>query len=291
MTTATLRSARGFDLGVAKAWPLWLGFAALALPTLFTLAQQSWPREDGAHGPIILAAGGWLLARELPQLRERAAPAPLWLALGLMVPALAAYVFGRAFDLLTLQVGGLYGAGLAILLAKFGPKALLGVWFPVFYLTFAIPPPGELMSSMTTPLKHFVSFVVSGGLGALGLPVAREGVTLIVAQYQLLVEDACSGMNSLFGLTAISLLYVYLRRGSSLAYSLVLCAFITPVAVAANVIRVAILVLLTYFFGDAVAQSFLHVTAGLLLFVTALSLVFAIDQGLERLWPKISARS
>ena len=47
----------------------------------------------------------------------------------------------------------------------------------------------------------------------------REGVTIRVAQYQLLVEDACSGMNSLIGLTAISLFYIYLLRGSSIRYA------------------------------------------------------------------------
>ncbi len=58
----------------------------------------------------------------------------------------------------------------------------------------------------------------------LGVPVARQGVTIFVDQYQLLVEDACSGMNSIVGLIAVSLLYIYLMRGSSWRYSFFLSA-------------------------------------------------------------------
>jgi hypothetical protein len=42
-------------------------------------------------------------------------------------------------------------------------------------------------------------------------------------------------------------------------------------------------VLLTYFFGDAVAQGFLHMAAGLFLFVTSLLLVFAVDNLMSRI--------
>lgn len=51
----------------------------------------------------------------------------------------------------------------------------------------------------------------------------------------------------------------------------------------ANIIRIVTLVLLTYFFGDAVAQGFLHMAAGIFLFVTALLLVFAVDNLMSRL--------
>ncbi len=43
-------------------------------------------------------------------------------------------------------------------------------------------------------------------------------------------------------------------------------------------IRVLVLILLTYHFGEATAQGFLHDAAGLLMFSVALLTVFAIDQ-------------
>ena len=72
---------------------------------------------------------------------------------------------------------------------------------------------------------------------------------MTVGPYQLLVEDACSGMNSLIGLIAITLFYIYLLRNASWRYSAFLVALIIPIAIMANVLRIITLILLTYFFG------------------------------------------
>ena len=131
--------------------------------------------------------------------------------------------------------------------------------------------------------------MATDGLQVFGIPIFRQGVTLIVAQYELLVEDACSGMNSLIGLTAITLFYIYLLRNASWRYSLFLVTLVIPIAIVANVLRIVILVLLTYFFGNAVAQGFLHETAGLVLFATSLMLVFLIDSVVSPLLRRRSA--
>jgi exosortase len=159
-------------------------------------------------------------------------------------------------------------------------------WFPFLYLAFVIPPPEYVLVHLTAPLKQFVSMVSTDWLAAFGLPVAREGVTIFVAQYQLLVEDACSGMNSIIGIIAVSLLYIYLTRGSSWRYSLLLTSFAVPIAIVANILRIMTLILLTYFYGDEVAQGFLHYTAGFFLFALSLLLVFSLD----RLFGVVGAR-
>ena len=258
-------------------WPLVVGGAVLAVPTVARLGEQVWSKESGAHGPIVLVTGLWLLWRKLPEMRESATPGAWWLTMLMMIVALPLYVFGRAFDFISLEVVGLYGVAIAMMHALFGLPVLLKNWFPLLYLAFLIPPPGWLMDGITAPLKLFVSYVTTAGLQLFGIPVFREGVTLMVGPYQLLVEDACSGMNSMIGLVAISLFYIYLLRNASWRYSLFLVFLVIPIAVIANIIRVATLVLLTHFFGDAVAQGFLHMAAGLLLFTSALLLVFLVD--------------
>lgn len=266
--------------------PLVVGLAALAIPTVITLGEQVWSKEAGAHGPVLVLTGAWLLWRKAADFKAHGKLGNgLLTTLGLAV-SLTLYVFGRAYDFISLEVAGLCGVGLSILYARVGMRAILRNWFPLVYLAFIIPPPLWLMDSLTAPLKTFVSFVTTGGLQMVGIPVFREGVTLSVAQYQLLVEDACSGMNSLTGLVAISLFYIYLLRGASWKYSLILVCFVIPIAVFANIIRVTVLVLLTYFFGDAVAQGFLHMAAGLLLFTSALLSIFLLDSLLSRAFLK-----
>ena len=265
-------------------WPIAIALIVLAVPTFISLGAQVWSTEAGAHGPIVFATGIWILARRTQELRDHARPGQPWLTTAGILVSLGLYIFGRAYDFISLEVLGLYGVCVSFLNAYFGVSALVRIWFPLLYLGFIIPPPGWAIDYLTVGMKEFVSMMSTEVLQLFGIPISREGVTLRVAQYLLLVEDACSGMNSLVGLVAISLFYIYLLRNASWKYSIGLTVLVIPIALLANMIRIIVLVLLTYFFGDGVAQGFLHSVAGLFLFATALILVFAIDNILARIF-------
>ncbi|MEY3658368.1 MAG: exosortase [Pseudomonadota bacterium] len=257
---------------------LLFGLAALLIPTLVAVATQYWSREAGVHGPIILATGIWLFLRQRKTLMALRAPGHLWLAGGGFLVLLPLYVFGRAFDYLSIEVAALLGIMLTVFYLYFGGRAVRHLWFPILYLGFLIPPPGWLIDAMTGGLKTFVSVTATQILGVMGYPVARIGVTLYVAQFQLLVEDACSGMNSIVSLTSVSLFYIYLLHATSWRYAVFLTCWILPIAIAANILRVLILVLITYHLGNEAAQGFLHNTAGMVMFVVALLGIFAVDR-------------
>jgi exosortase len=281
MPTAPAARVRSPSPSYLDSWPLLAGFAVLAIPTAITLAELDWTRENGAHEPIVLAVSCWLFWRQWPQARSAAVLGHWAPTLLLLLIALPTYVFGRAYDFPTLEAAGLFGAGLALLHARFGLAVIRALWFPILFTAFAIPPPQALLDTLTAPLKELVSYLATSSLALLGLPVARQGVVIFVAQYQLLVEDACSGMNSLVGLTALSLLYGFLSQGQSLANSAFMIILAIPAAIAANVARVALLVLVTYVFGDAAAQGFMHFAAGIVLFSIALLLIFATDKAVR----------
>ncbi len=261
-------------------WLMVLGLCALVGPTLVSLAQQYWSRENGVHGPIVLATGLWLLWRARAVLVQLQQPGRPLIGGGLIAVMLPLYVFGRAFDFLSLEVAALLGVLGSVFYLYFGRHAVRHIWFPLVYLGFLVPPPGWLIDAVTAGLKSFVSIVSTQLLALAGYPVARIGVTLYVAQFQLLVEDACSGMNSLVSLTSVSLFYIYLLHASSWRYALFLTCWILPIAILANIFRVLVLVLITYYWGNEAAQGFLHNSAGLAMFVAALLGIFAID----RIW-------
>lgn len=261
----------------ARWWPVALGFTALAAPTLISLGRQTWSTEAGMSGPIVLATGFWLLWRTWLEARPPVAPGralPGFVALAL---ALALYAVGRAFDFISVEVGAIWLAGIAAGYLLAGGAAMRALWFPLFYLAYVVPIPGAILDRITAPLKTFVSWAATGLLDTLGYPIARSGVTLFVAQYQLLVEDACSGLNSLVSLSAISLFYIYIRHATSWRYMLFLLLWILPIAVFANIVRVVALVLITYYLGNEAAQGFLHSTAGMMMFLAALIGIFLID--------------
>jgi exosortase B len=269
--------------GWGFSWPrlstllLIAGLLAVALPTLFSLAAGPWSKDTGIHGPIVLATGAWLIWRRWDEAKAEAKPGNSGIAFALLAFALAVYIFGRAFDFISLEVFALLGIAITIAYGFVGMQVLQRFWFPILYLMFLVPMPGWFLDQVTAPLKEFVSYAAETLLSGAGYAIVRQGVILFVDQYQLLVKDACAGLNSLFSLTAISLFYIYLRHNASWRYALFLVLWIIPIAIFANLVRVITLVLITHYWGEAAAQGFLHNSAGMLMFVAALLGIFALD--------------
>jgi len=266
-------------------WPIIAGFALMALPALITLASQEWSRESGVHEPLVIATGAWLIWRDLQNLKSLIKRGSPLVTAAILVPSVLIYIFGTAFDFLVLEAAGLYGTGLACTYDVLGGAVMRRLWFPLFYLVFALPAPGWALDQATAPLKQLASTLSTQLLQQFGVPIVREGVTLFIAQYQLLVEDACAGMNAILGLTSLGLFYAYLQHGASWRYCAALAVFIIPIALLANVVRIIILVLLTWQVGDEAAQGYLHGTAGLVTFGTGLLLAFALDSLLSKFRP------
>jgi exosortase len=270
-----------FAQPIGTRWPMVLGLLAMSVATIARLGSQTWSTELGSHGPFVLATGLWLLSRAGLKVRRDADHGEiLWLMAS--AATWAVYIFGRAYDFLSLEAAALYLSFLIASFMLFGAAEVRRNWFPFLYMAFLIPPPGWVMDQLTAPLQVLVSYGAVSLLQALGYPIARDGIVLNIAQYQLQVEDACAGMNSLTGLIALSLFYVYFIHRASWRYSLLLAALIIPVAIFVNFLRVVALIIVTYYWGDAAAQGFLHLTAGILLFVLALGTMFLLDSLLQR---------
>lgn len=255
---------------------LFLGLLSLVIPTVWSLATQLWNKSDQEHGPILIIMFSWVLYRELPKLQALPDKGKFW-GWFLVVPALLAYMLGRSQQIWLLEIGAFIPllAGCSVL-AK-GENGLRPLFFPLLMLLFAIPLPGGLVDLLTTGLKQHVSVMAESVLYSVGYPIARSGVTLTIGAYQLLVADACSGLNSLFSLFAIGLLYLYIQQYTNRSRNLLLLLVIAPIAIFANLVRVMVLVLLTYYGGEELGQGFLHGLAGILLFVSALLTLFLFD--------------
>ena len=77
---------------------------------------------------------------------------------------------------------------------------------------------------------------------------------------------------------------------ASWRYSLLLLALVLPIAIIVNIIRILALIAITYRFGDAAAQGFLHSTTGLVLFAAALLLIFGLDSLIGRILKRRTAQ-
>jgi exosortase B len=261
-------------------WPVWLGLAALFLPTFASLFSGAWIGEEQAHGPMIFGLALWLIYRKWPQVRALP-PASSLTGWPLLVLGLMLHLLGRTQHILMFEIGAILLVLAATVLVKCGARALRVLWFPFFFMLFMVPLPSEFVAAVTMPMKMAVSWVTEHILFAAGYPIGRSGVILQIGQYQLLVADACAGLQTLLTLEALGLFYLNLMRHPSAFRNVGLAFLIVPISFSANVIRVIVLTLITYHFGDAAGQGFLHGFAGMVLFLTALALILAVDSGLQ----------
>jgi exosortase len=279
-------AARTAQLWADWRWalPLVAGFLAMALATLQGIAAQSWSTEQGAHGPIVLALALWLTVRSWPAMVACAVPGRPRIGVALLVPALLLYIAARVVGSIVIESAALYLVFIASLYLIVGARAMRIAWFPIAFWLFVLPPPGSWVATATQPLRLQLSELSVWGLSKLGYPVARSGLNIIVDQYHLEVKAACGGLNSMISLTAMGLFYAHLRQNSRIGYNLVLIAGIIVMAILANLVRVTLVILMTYHLGQAAAEGFLHQFAGLTMFAVAMGGVLLLDEVLSRTW-------
>ncbi|PXW81376.1 exosortase B [Nitrosomonas sp. Nm84] len=268
---------------IALEWsPILLGLFALYVPTFYGLFNGLWATEEQAHGPIILFLALWLIYRRWPEMisksESKSNSVSGWI---LFLIALFFYIIGRSQQILVFEMGSFIIVLAAILLIKRGNSALKVMWFPVFFLLFMIPLPSQLVSLLTMPMKMAVSYAAEHILFWANYPIARNGVILQIGPYQLLVADACAGLQTLLTLEALGLFYLSLVHHASVFRNVTLAILVVPISFTANVIRVIVLTLVTYHYGDAAGQGFLHGFAGMVLFISALILILGVDTLLQ----------
>ena len=205
-------------------WPALLigSFFAAYIPTIRGLIDGPWQTEQEGHGPLIIAASLFLVWQSRDRLRAApvtSAPAAGWsvLSFGLLLMFLA-----RTQDVLAVETLSIIPVVAGCILISAGWSVFRILAFPVGFLLFAVPAPDWLIDSATVPLKVLISDLVTRVLYAAGYPVAQNGVMIMIGSYQLLVKDACSGLNSIFALSAIGVFYAYAFRRDQKIRSLIL---------------------------------------------------------------------
>ncbi|WP_342617507.1 exosortase B [Rhodoferax sp. GW822-FHT02A01] len=268
--------------GMLAFLPVVVGLVVMYGPTLYDLLSGPWSQDEQMHGPIVLAISVWLMQRNwstMVQASENGSPSAWgWPVLAI---ALLLYALGRSQGIGFFEVGSFIWMLMALLLLMRNGTALKKQWFALFFMLFMIPLPSSIVDLVTMPMKMAVSYVAEHVLYWAGYPIARTGVVLQVGQYMLMVADACAGLHTLLTLEALGLLYLNVVRRDSTFRNIGLALLIVPISFTANVIRVMALTLITYHFGDAAGQGFLHGFAGMVLFMSALLLIIGFDTALQ----------
>ena len=266
------------------------GWLALFGPVYIDYAGGAWTREENGHAPFLLAicaGAAWAILTGKTSF-SLASKAEFVVGVIMLVAGLSVYAIGRAGEIDVMTSAAQLPIAVGVVVSVFGWRGARRLWFPLAMLFYLIVWPGWAIDAATAPLKRFVSASVSEMLFASGLPVAHTGAIISAGPYELLVADACAGLNSLIALTAVGAVYLYVARRQSWKTNLAVVLAMAPIAILANILRVALLVLITYYWGYDAGQSFLHETAGLLMFAIALLGVFVVDAVAARIWERRS---
>ena len=264
---------------------LWAAALVWLAPSVLMLARLQWSTEQGAYGPVILVTGLGMLVVLHRRHRLLARRGRTGLAAVIMAVAGLVHAFAWAAGILALLVATAWVGLVALLYGYWGRALMRRLWFPLLYLLFLIPPPYAIMGPLTRGLKLWVAATAVHLVGAAGVETAVSGDAVFVDQYELLVEAACSGMNSIVGLAAVGLFYLYGRHQDDVARLGTVAVLIVPIAMLANLLRVATLLWLVHAFGDAILGTLLHPVVGIAMFVAAMAMLAAADALVGTLGP------
>jgi exosortase len=262
-------------------WPrcAWLFGAALAIlygPAWLKTAKMWFHEETYSHGVFIFPVSIALLYLQRRQIQQ-AAPRPSMWGLLPLSAALTVQVFSHLLQIYSLEIWSLLLALYGVALLVHGRALWRIVWFPVLFLIFSFPVPGPLLA----PVRQWIQEVSTTGavqvMRGAGYTILQIGNQIEIPGFSLEVAEVCSGYKKLIALLAFSMLYGYLFDIRPAQRALLVLAAV-PIAVLANVLRVAGLIAVTSA-GGARALEIAHNWGELVALLIAFSLFVLVGKG------------
>lgn len=260
------------DLRSGKLWKV-LGVLCLAgivyaYHRTFDFWWMQWWRDNSeySHGVLIPFMSAFLIWFEWNRIRRipiKPNPVGFLLLVPVIIVQLAANRAGIA------SVSGLtfpVVIGIIILLIL-GKEAVKAMWFPILFLFFMCVPPSSILEGLSFKIQMLSTQCATLGLKLIGLDVYRHGQKIQLPGIEVQVAEACSGFRMLIALLAFTTFFAYMKVGP-LWGRLSLIAFVIPLSLIANSIRVLLIVLVGNYYGEDAMHTF-HDYSGFLVLVIA----------------------
>lgn len=286
---------------LAIPWGL-LAFVWAYLPALFFDSRTGLRNTLMFTGPLLAlsVAGGaaiWLAVRRrgddsaLNRLLGRLADSSAaWFGFYLMIWGMVLFAWaiwpGRNDFLKDLgMVVTLFG----VVLMLCGWAVMRIAWFPVAFLVAAIPWPELFYSRVALPLQKGAASAAVATLQVTGVDAERVGTIIRIkhrdgAERQLNVAEACAGLKSLMTFIAIGAMIGFVSTSSRQMWQRVLITLSAiPIAIFANMFRVAGQGLLDHYVSQKLSESFAHQFAGVVMLAPAMLLMLLVAWVVDRM--------
>ena len=272
-------SVRTLSVGVCFA----AVFATLFWPTFRWMAERFDAHDSFySHGWLIPFASAWLVWQRRDLLRSLPLQ-PTYAGLALLIPSVLIHVLASWWRLGFVSGFAMLGTVWGLVWTMWGGPALRALRFPMLFLLFMVPLPGVLLIAVSFKMKLMAASLATQALHLMHIPAIQAGSTIQVPGLSVVVDDTCSGLRSLISLIALSTLWTALLPHSAARWQkLALVAASIPIALAANMVRILTLVLLSAIYGHQIAESFIHYGSGFVVFGIAVAALAWLSQALVK---------
>jgi exosortase len=253
-----------------------LSFLLLYRDVLFKLVRDWSHDENYSHGFLIVPIAAYFAWERRDRLRA-ASLSPSVLGLLVVILSVMTLIAGVLGAELFLSRVSLLGVIAGTILFVWGWEHLRILFLPVAFLLLMIPIPAILFNQIAFPLQLLASRFGELTLSALHIPVLREGNVITLANTELEVAEACSGIRSLISLLTLGIVYGYFVHTSVWVRTVLALATI-PVAIVANGFRVAGTGVAAHYYGPQAAEGFFHTFSGWIVFLVAFGMLFVMHR-------------
>jgi len=272
--------------------PRLAGLAILATLLLFMYRRAFYELYDAytlvdsyyTHGFLVPFISLFFAWRLWPEVKKRPAkPNPLGhvfvlTAIGfLLVGDFLGFRVFTEFSLIPMIVG--------LSLLFLGWERTKVLWFPLAFLIFAIPIPASITQSISLNLKLFAAEAAVQLANVITLPMVRQGSFIHWPGDRIIIGDVCGGLRSLIALLALGAVMAYVSKAKPGAKWFVFL-MAAPIALISNIARIFFLVVVAYFWDSNVAAGTVHDVSGILIFIVAFGLFFALEGIVRKLFPE-----
>ncbi len=266
-------------------------FGLLTIIILTILAYQTtlewmidrYMGEDSyySHGPIIPLVSLFLIYQKRDIL-EKISLQPNFVGLFIFLFALVLHILGTILYIFSISGFSLYFLIIGLALFLLGKEKFKTVAFPIIFLIFMFPLPGAILTMVSFPLKIIAANAGVWTVSLSGIPIHIEGFNIARPAGQLLVGNPCSGLRSLIAFLALGFLLAYITP-LKLHNKFALIVLTIPIALISNIIRVAILISVSHYWGleAATPDTIVHSGSGVLVFVLGFSLLLLTSKVLK----------
>lgn len=247
-------------------------------PLLWKFFVDLWSRPQYEFFPMLLAAVPFIAVvclRDMPA--DDLRPGRVWATIAWFAVAWLALVAGGVLYLRWMAPVSTWLMLAGCVWALGGARLAKALWPVGVLLLLILPPPGQYDGALLVSLRQLAVACAGRLLDLIGVPQFTHGAVIDIPNDRLMVEEACSGINSMLAVLAFTVLLAFWKRLPAVSLLLLL-----PAAAAyvfwANVARIVVCATALQRYDLDLLKGTPHDLLGIFLFLACMALVFSTER-------------